>query len=56
VLAADVAGVKNHIDALQRGDRLGANQAVRVGNDADFGPAIPRYSPSSPRSNLCIGP
>ena len=36
-VATDVAGMKNQVDALQRGERLRTNQAVRIGNDADLG-------------------
>src|SRR5438128_11240604 len=36
-IAADVAGMKNQVDALQRGEGLRTNQAVRIGDDADLG-------------------
>ena len=32
---ADVAGVDDAVDAAQGGDRLGPQQAVRVGDDAE---------------------
>jgi hypothetical protein len=48
MIAADVAGVQDRIHAGQRGQRLGTDQAVRVGNDAD---PRPRCSLSSPRSS-----
>jgi hypothetical protein len=35
VLAPDVAGVENHIDALQCLERLRANQSMSVGNNSD---------------------
>jgi hypothetical protein len=35
MLASDVARVQDRIDALQRGERLRTNQAVRVGDDAN---------------------
>jgi len=54
VLAADVAGMENRIDALQRRECLRANQAVRVGDDADAR-LKPRCWPSSPSSSLGIG-
>src|SRR6266550_6513928 len=51
VLAADVAGVKNRIDAMKRGECFGPDQTMRVGDDANSLRAIPRRSPSSPRSS-----
>ena len=53
VLAADVSGMENRIDALQRRERLRSNQAVRVGDDADPG-TNPRCWLSWPSSSLCI--
>ncbi len=65
MLTADVAGVKNVVHALKSGKRLGANQPVSVGNDADTRagppaarcplPAIPRRMPSLPSWNPGIG-
>jgi len=55
VLAADVAGVKNRIDTFERLERLGADQAVRVGDDADAR-AIPRLTLSWPRWSFDIDP
>ena len=54
VLAADVSSVKNCVDALQRRERFGADQAVRVGNDADA--ATPRWTLSWPRSSFDSDP
>jgi hypothetical protein len=54
VLAADVAGMQNRIDALQRRERFRSNQTVRVGDDADA-QLSPRCWPSSPSSSLGIG-
>jgi len=34
-MGADIAGMKNVIDASERGKSLGTNQAVCVGNDTD---------------------
>jgi len=53
VIAANVAGVKDQIDAPQRFERLGADQSVRVGDDADSFNS--RLRPSSPRPNSDIG-
>ena len=53
MLAADIAGMQNRIDALQRRKRFGTNQAVRIRDDADTR-LNPRSTPSSPRSSLCI--
>ena len=53
VLAADVAGMQNRIDTLQRGKRFGTNQTMRIGDDADAR-LNSRCWPSSPRSSLCI--
>lgn len=55
VIAANVAGVENRIDTLERGERLGPDQAVRIGDDADAG-TNPRLTLSSPRPSLCIDP
>jgi hypothetical protein len=54
VLAADVAGMENRIDTLQRRERFRSNQSVRVGDDSDAR-LSPRCWPSSPSSNLGIG-
>lgn len=53
VIAADVAGMQDRIDTLQCCQRLGTNQTVRVGDDADA-QLNPRLKLSSPRSSLCI--
>jgi len=70
VIATDVAGVQNQIDAPQRFERFGADQAVCVGDNADplktaaLGPpdsggplssTIPRYSLFSPRRSSGTG-
>ena len=53
VLAADVAGVQDRIDALQRSQSFGTNQTVRIGDDSDAR-LSPRSTLSWPRSSLCI--
>jgi hypothetical protein len=54
VLAADIAGMQNRIDTLQRRERFRSNQAVRVGDDSDA-QLSPRCWPSSPSSSPGIG-
>jgi hypothetical protein len=53
VLAADIAGMQNRIDTLQRCERFRSNQSVRVGDDSDAR-LSPRCWPSSPSSSTGI--
>ncbi len=55
MLAADVAGVQDRIHTSQRSKRLGTNQTVRIGDDANAR-ITPRLTLSSPRRSLCSGP
>ena len=55
VIAADVAGMQDGIDTLQCCQRLGTNQTVRVGDDADAR-LNSRLKLSSPSLSLCIDP
>jgi hypothetical protein len=45
---SDVAGVQDEVAPAKRRDRLGSNEAVRVGDDADRHAVAPSIYPAAP--------